>query len=127
MNWAPANRGVSMWAGCASIPAAHRRGGGTHHQGPRHISEDGIVRHHPINKLTGEVETTPEIVTRGFNPGEDGLWMARKQIVMQTWMPQAMRRRPITASSKRRSGRILKRYIVQQTQAAADHAVILEI
>src|SRR5213082_156189 len=34
----------------------------------RHISEDGIV--HPIiaiNKLSGEVEAPPEIVTRGFN------------------------------------------------------------
>src|SRR3954467_4879911 len=40
----------------------------------RHLSEDGIVL--PIiaiNKLSGKVETTPEIVTRGFNIGEDGL------------------------------------------------------
>src|SRR5256712_10192655 len=40
----------------------------------RHLSEDGIVL--PIiaiNKLTGRVESTsPEIVTRGFAPGEDG-------------------------------------------------------
>src|SRR5207248_1957567 len=39
----------------------------------RHISEDGIVL--PIiaiNKLSGNVETTPEIVTRGFNVGDDG-------------------------------------------------------
>src|ERR1700739_3083354 len=51
----------------------------------RHISEDGIVL--PIiaiNKLTGVVETSPEIVTRGFNPGEDGLMEGAKQIVIQT-------------------------------------------
>src|ERR1700746_1794223 len=51
----------------------------------RHISEDGIVL--PIiaiNKLTGVVETAPEIVTRGFNPGEDGLMEEAKQIVIQT-------------------------------------------
>jgi ribonuclease J len=38
----------------------------------RHLSEDGIVL--PIiaiNKLTGKVETSPEIVTRGFSR-EDG-------------------------------------------------------
>ena len=47
---------------------AHRRGGGDLIiKDRRHISEDGIVL--PIiaiNKLTGEVETSPEIVTRGF-------------------------------------------------------------
>src|SRR5205807_4712312 len=51
----------------------------------RHLSEDGIVL--PIiaiNKLTGVVETSPEIVTRGFNPGEDGLMEEAKQIVIQT-------------------------------------------
>src|SRR3954449_11931961 len=39
----------------------------------RHISEDGIVL--PIiaiNKLTGKVEISPEIVTRGFSAGENG-------------------------------------------------------
>src|SRR5450432_145930 len=51
----------------------------------RHISEDGIVL--PIiaiNKLTGRVESTPEIVTRGFNPGEDGLLDGAKRIVEDT-------------------------------------------
>src|SRR5256885_1306887 len=39
----------------------------------RHLSEDGIVL--PIiaiNQLSGEVESAPEIVTRGFNMGEVG-------------------------------------------------------
>src|SRR5512141_150010 len=51
----------------------------------RHISEDGIVL--PIiaiNKLSGKVETTPEIVTRGFNVGEDGFMEGAKRIVEDT-------------------------------------------
>src|SRR5207253_7653304 len=52
----------------------------------RHLSEDGIVL--PIiaiNKLTGRVESTsPEIVTRGFAPGEDGFMAGARQIVLQT-------------------------------------------
>src|SRR5215471_13459398 len=51
----------------------------------RHLSEDGFVL--PviaINKLTGKVEVTPEIVTRGFNPGENGLLDRAREIVMET-------------------------------------------
>src|SRR5512142_537379 len=51
----------------------------------RHLSEDGFVL--PIiaiNKLNGRVETSPEIVTRGFSPGEDGFMDGARQIVMQT-------------------------------------------
>src|SRR3989449_10992495 len=51
----------------------------------RHLSEDGIVL--PIiaiNKLTGRVETSPEMVSRGFAPGEDGFMDGARQIVMQT-------------------------------------------
>ena len=63
----------------------------------RHLSEDGIVL--PIiaiNKLTGRVETAPEIVTRGFNPGEDGLLDGA----------QAHRRRHLGALERRRKGRL---------------------
>src|ERR1700726_2093871 len=51
----------------------------------RHLSEDGFVM--PviaINKLTGRVEASPEIVTRGFNPGEDGVIGVIKEIVTET-------------------------------------------
>ena len=51
----------------------------------RHLSEDGIVL--PIiaiNKLSGRVESSPEIVTRGFAPGEDGFVDGARQLVMQT-------------------------------------------
>ncbi len=51
----------------------------------RHLSEDGIVL--PIiaiNKLSGRVESPPEIVTRGFAPGEDGFVEGARQLVMQS-------------------------------------------
>src|SRR5450432_1857531 len=51
----------------------------------RHISEDGIVL--PIiaiHKLSGRVESSPEIVTRGFAPGEDGFVDGARQVVVQT-------------------------------------------
>ena len=63
----------------------------------RHLSEDGIVL--PIiaiNKLTGKVETSPEIVTRGFSPGEDGFVDGARQIVMQRWKCQARKKRATT-------------------------------
>src|SRR5262249_17852506 len=53
----------------------------------RHLSEDGIVL--PIiaiNKLTGKVETSPEIVMRGFSPSsvEDGFLDQARTVVMNT-------------------------------------------
>ena len=65
----------------------------------RHLSEDGIVL--PIiaiHKLTGRVETTPEIVTRGFSPGEDGFVEGAREIgSCRRSKPQAMKRKPTTA------------------------------
>ncbi|HZE28166.1 MAG TPA: ribonuclease J [Terriglobales bacterium] len=83
----------------------------------RHISEDGIVL--PIiaiNKLTGEVETTPEIVTRGFNPGEDGLMDGAKQIVMQTLDASSDEEKADYGVIKEKIRSDLKRYISKQTQ-----------
>ncbi len=53
----------------------------------RHLSEDGIVL--PIiaiNKLTGEVESSPEIVMRGFSGSmaENGFLDQARQTVMNT-------------------------------------------
>src|SRR5207245_10025945 len=51
----------------------------------RHLSEDGFVL--PIiaiNKLTGKVEVSPEIVTRGFSGGENGFMDEVRGIVVQT-------------------------------------------
>jgi ribonuclease J len=83
----------------------------------RHISEDGIVL--PIiaiNKLTGEVETAPEIVTRGFNPGEDGLIDGAKQIVMQTLDVSSDEEKADYGVIKEKIRADLKRYISKQTQ-----------
>src|SRR6202162_6058617 len=52
---------------------------------PRQFRDDATVL--PIiaiNKLTGRVETAPEIVTRGFNAGEDGFVDGAKRIVEDT-------------------------------------------
>jgi len=83
----------------------------------RHISEDGIVL--PIiaiNKLTGVVETSPEIVTRGFNPGEDGLMDGAKQIVMQTLEVSSDEEKADYGVIKEKIRADLKRYISKQTQ-----------
>ena len=53
----------------------------------RHISEDGIVMTViAINRHTGELESQPEIVTRGFVAPEDGAEMVAKarQVVVRT-------------------------------------------
>ena len=83
----------------------------------RHISEDGIVL--PIiaiNKLTGVVETSPEIVTRGFNPGEDGLMDGAKTIVMQTLEVSSDEEKADYGVIKEKIRADLKRYISKQTQ-----------
>jgi len=83
----------------------------------RHISEDGIVL--PIiaiNKLTGVVETAPEIVTRGFNPGEDGLMDGAKQIVMQTLEVSSDEEKADYGVIKEKIRADLKRYISKETQ-----------
>jgi ribonuclease J len=83
----------------------------------KHISEDGIVL--PIiaiNKLTGVVESAPEIVTRGFNPGEDGLMDGAKQIVMQTLDVSSDEEKADYGVIKEKIRADLKRYISKQTQ-----------
>ncbi|HST08859.1 MAG TPA: ribonuclease J [Terriglobales bacterium] len=83
----------------------------------KHISEDGIVL--PIiaiNKLTGVVETAPEIVTRGFNPGEDGLLDGAKEIVMQTLDVSSDEEKADYGVIKEKIRADLKRYINKQTQ-----------
>jgi ribonuclease J len=83
----------------------------------RHLSEDGIVL--PIiaiNKLSGRVETSPEIVTRGFNPGEDGLMAEARQIVMQTLEQSSEEEKADYGVIKEKIRADLKRYISKQTQ-----------
>jgi ribonuclease J len=64
----------------------------------RHLSEDGIVLAIiAINKLSGEVETSPEIVTRGFKVGEDGSWKAPSGSSKPRWPTPAKNKKATTA------------------------------
>jgi len=83
----------------------------------RHLSEDGIVL--PIiaiNKLSGRVETPPEIVTRGFAPGEDGFLDGARQLVMQTLETSSSEEKADYGVIKEKIRADLKRYISKQTQ-----------
>jgi ribonuclease J len=83
----------------------------------RHLSEDGIVL--PIiaiNKLTGRVESAPEIVTRGFSAGEDGFMGEARQIVMQTLETSSAEEKTDYGVIKEKIRTDLKRYISKQTQ-----------
>jgi ribonuclease J len=83
----------------------------------RHLSEDGIVL--PIiaiNKLSGEVETSPEIVTRGFNVGEDGFMEGAKRIVEDTLAHSSEEEKGDYGVIKEKIRADLKRYISKQSQ-----------
>src|SRR5437660_9042792 len=83
----------------------------------RHLSEEGIVL--PIiaiNKLTGRVESTsPEIVTRGFAPGEDGFMAEARQIVFQTLELSSAEEKDDYGMNKEKIRYNLKSYISKQT------------
>jgi ribonuclease J len=83
----------------------------------RHLSEDGIVL--PIiaiNKLSGRVESSPEIVTRGFAAGEDGFVDGARQLVMQTLESSSEEEKADYGVIKEKIRADLKRYISKQTQ-----------
>src|ERR1700756_4482193 len=83
----------------------------------RHLSEDGIVL--PIiaiNKASGKVETTPEIVTRGFNVGEDGFMDGAKRIVEDTLAFSSEEEKADYGVIKEKIRADLKRYISKQSQ-----------
>jgi ribonuclease J len=83
----------------------------------RHLSEDGIVL--PIiaiNKLSGEVESTPEIVTRGFNAGDDGFMEGAKRMVEDTLAHSSEEEKGDYGVIKEKIRADLKRYISKQSQ-----------
>src|SRR5436305_1511589 len=83
----------------------------------RHISEDGIVL--PIiaiNKLSGRVETTPEIVTPGFNIGEDGFLEGARRMVEDTLAHSSQEEKADYGVIKEKIRADLKRYISKQSQ-----------
>jgi ribonuclease J len=83
----------------------------------RHLSEDGFVM--PViamNKLTGRVEATPEIVTRGFNAGETISIERIKEIVTETLDASSAEEKADYGVIKEKIRADLKRYISRQTQ-----------
>jgi ribonuclease J len=83
----------------------------------KHLSADGIVL--PIiaiNKLSGRVEISPEIVTRGFNPGENGLMEGARKVVIQTLEESNEEEKADYGVIKEKIRADLKRYISKQTQ-----------
>ena len=84
----------------------------------RHLSEDGIVL--PIiaiNKLTGKVETPPEIVMRGFsaNTTDDGFLDQARLTVMNTLEASSDEERGDYGVIKEKIRQDLKRFIVKNT------------
>ena len=95
----------------------------------RHLSEDGIVL--PIiaiNKLTGRVESAPEIVMRGFAAGEDGFLPEARQIVLQTLEASSDEEKADYGVIKEKIRQDLKRFIVKRSaRRPLIMPVILEI
>jgi ribonuclease J len=97
----------------------------------RHLSEDGIVL--PIlaiNKLTGRVETSPEIVMRGFAgaPADNGFVTEARNIVMNTLELSSNEEKADYGVIKEKIRQDLKRYIVKNTaRRPLIMPVILEI
>jgi ribonuclease J len=83
----------------------------------RHLSEDGFVL--PIiaiHKLTGKVEISPEIVTRGFTGGENGFMEEVRQVVVETLGQSSDEERADYGVIKEKIRADLKRYISKHTQ-----------
>ena len=85
----------------------------------RHLSEDGIVL--PIiaiNKLTGQIESAPEIVMRGFAAAgaDNGLMTEARQIIMDTLEHSTEEEKRDWGVIKEKIRQDLKRYIAKNTQ-----------
>ena len=97
----------------------------------RHLSEDGIVL--PIiaiNKLTGQIESAPEIVMRGFAAAgaDNGLMAEARQIIMDTLEQSTEEEKRDWGVIKEKIRQDLKRFIVKSTsRRPLIMPVILEI
>ncbi len=85
----------------------------------RHLSEDGFVL--PIiaiNKLTGKIESVPEIVMRGFAPGGDGNGFADtcRETILRTLDASSPEEIADYGVIKEKVRLDLKRYIAKNTQ-----------
>jgi ribonuclease J len=84
----------------------------------RHLSEDGIVL--PIiaiNKLTGRIEASPEIVMRGFAgaPDDNGFLTEARETVMRTLELSSDEEKSDYGVIKEKIRQDLKRYITKNT------------
>jgi ribonuclease J len=97
----------------------------------RHLSEDGIVL--PIvaiNKITGHVESVPEIVMRGFAgaPSDNGFMSEARGVVLRTLEESSEEEKADYGMIKEKIRQDLKRYIVKNTsRRPLIMPVILEI
>ena len=84
----------------------------------RHLAEDGVVV--PIiaiDKHTGLMETSPEIVTRGFLPSEDGTEILTKarEVILRTVEQSSPEEKMDWSVIKEKIRADLKRYLNKQT------------
>jgi ribonuclease J len=84
----------------------------------RHLAEDGVVV--PIiaiNKHTGRMEISPEIVTRGFLPSEDGneILSEARDIILKTVEQSTPEEKTDWGVIKEKIRADLKRYLNKQT------------
>ncbi len=84
----------------------------------RHLAEDGVVV--PIiaiDKHTGRLETSPEIVTRGFLPSEDGqeLIARAREVILRTVEQSNAEEKTDWSVIKEKIRVDLKRYLNKQT------------
>jgi ribonuclease J len=95
----------------------------------KHLSEDGIVI--PIiaiNKRTGRLENSPEIVTRGLAIGDDELISESKQIIQRTLDSSSTEEKADYGVIKEKIRNDLKRFIQKSTsRRPLIMPVILEI
>jgi ribonuclease J len=83
----------------------------------RHLAEDGIVL--PIlaiNKLTGKVDSPPEIVSRGFLGEEDGVLAHAREVVLKTLEDSSDEEKSDYGVIKEKIRADLKRFLQKQTQ-----------
>jgi ribonuclease J len=95
----------------------------------RHLSEDGfVIPILTINKLTGNVERQPEVISRGFVGGDPELIERARQVVAQTLAGSSAEEKADYGVIKEKIRIDLKRYIQKNTsRRPLIMPVILEI
>jgi ribonuclease J len=95
----------------------------------RHLSEDGLViAIITINKMTGKVEGTPEVVTKGFVAGDLELNRQSREIVSRTLVESSPEEKADPGVVKEKIRIDLKRYIQKNTgRRPVIMPVVLEI